>query len=194
MRSCMSFTLSPSGALCMWSPRIWLTNSPTISLAYFTCSVLPSSRATLPSKIICSSSVRSVAVAPAASGCDASGFFLSAIALPSFCLCLHRLQLRLVGRLQNLLGELAVELLVAFELGEEVCESGAGLEELAQRLDLHDDVDGAEVVHVAELDGDGEHFLLARLVLLRRDAPLAPFTLGRLDGERGDREGEARPR
>src|SRR5436305_438657 len=160
MRSCMSFTLSESGALCMCSPRIWLTNSPTISFAYFTCSVLPSSRATLPSKMICSSSVRSCVVAPAAaSGCAPSGFFLSAIALPSFCLGLYLFELLLVGRLQNVFGETAVELLVAFELREKVCESRAGLEETAQRLDLHDDVDGIEVVHVTELDGDGEDFL-----------------------------------
>ena len=68
-----------------------------------------------------------------------------------------------VGVLQDLLDQ-AFQFLGAVDLGQQVAEFVAGFQQLAQRLDLLDDVGGIEVVQRAELQLDGH---LAAVALQR---------------------------
>src|SRR5437588_3904900 len=135
------------------------TNSPMRSRACGRCS---SSRAIRPFTMMVSSRLTSAAPPPCAcvSGCLSSFFAIAVTSRRGFDL------LHAVGVLHHVLQQ-GVERVVAVELGEEVCESRARLEELPQRLNLLEDVDRAEVVEIRERQLDVHLLAIARKAVVR---------------------------
>src|SRR5688500_617074 len=156
MRLLIIITVSSLTAMELSSTCV--TNSPMRSREWGICD---SCRAILPFSMMESSRLSSAAAVSAAcpSGLGVSSF----LAIPVTSYAGFDL-LHVVGVLDRVARQ-RVERGVAVELGAQVGELGARLEECAQRLDLLEDVDGAEVVERGEVE-HGAHLLAGDEIVL----------------------------